>query len=62
MSYVCKTLSPEGVCVEWAQGFVLPSLTAEQGTELAGMIVPVLIIAAALRIVRDFIAGSQNKG
>lgn len=60
--FVCKTLSPDGVCVEWVEAFVLPSLTAEQGTEVAAMIVPVLIIAAALRIVRDFILESQKKG
>lgn len=54
MAYVCKTIDQgTGQCVEWTDAVVLPSLTAEQGTEVAAMIVPVMILAAALRIVRD---------
>lgn len=62
MAFVCKSVSPSGECLEWAEAFVMPSLTAEQGTEIAALIVPLLIIAAALRIVREFILNSQNKG
>lgn len=56
MALVCKTLDAgTHQCVEWSEAVVLPPLTAEQGAELAGMIVPLLILAAALRIVRDLI-------
>jgi hypothetical protein len=55
-SYVCDAFdSVTGECVAWSEAFVLPSLTAEQGTEVLAIVIPVMIIAAALRIVRDFI-------
>lgn len=61
MAYVCKTIDQgTGQCVEWADAFVLPPLTAEQGREVAALIVPVLVIAAALRIVREFILSSHK--
>lgn len=60
-SFACKTINPgTGQCVEWVEAFVLPSLSAEQGTEIAGMVVPVLILAAALRILRDFLLKSSS--
>lgn len=61
MGYVCKTFDPgTGDCVEWVEAFVLPSLTAEQGTEIAAIIIPVMILAAALRIIRGLILGPHQ--
>lgn len=61
MAFVCKSVDPgTGNCLEWSEAFVLPSLTAEQGTEVAALIIPVMILAAALRIVRDLMLGPHK--
>lgn len=62
MAFVCESVSASGECLAWAEAVVVPPLTVEQGAGLAAIIVPVLILAAALRMVREFVVSSANKG
>ena len=61
---VCTAVDGSGECTSqtWLPPpSALPTLTAEQGTELAALVVPVMIIAAGLRIVRDFVTSPSHK-
>lgn len=55
--FYCKTLDAANTCVEWVEAVnpFIPALSAQEGIELGGMILGVLVAAYTLRLIRNLI-------